>query len=186
MNPGNGQLAKWELLLTGEETDFYDCYRNCYDDLNRLGLFLYKDPELVKESIHLLFIELWKIRAKLRDVSNIREYTFTIFKRILYKQKTGSVKHWSRIAIIENTAGDPASYTASYEEMLIHNQENEQARQKLRNALPSLGERQRELIRLRYFEAKSIEEIASITSLTPRTIYNTIHNALTKLRELLG
>ena len=52
--------------------------------------------------------------------------------------------------------------------------------------MDKLSDRQRELIQLRYLEEKCIDEIAALTSLTPRTIYNTLHNALTRLREAMG
>ena len=176
---------KWELLLSQTETDFYQCFTLCYDDLYRLGLYLYKDAELVKESIQLLFIELWKIKDKLTAVKNIKEYVLTIFKRILYKQKTGSVKHWSQLAMIDSSTVTEEHFTASYEDMLIQHQDTVGLQNKLFQMLSHLADRQMELIRMRYFEEKSIEEIAAITLLTPRTIYNTLHNALAKLRELM-
>ena len=184
MEPGN-KTGKWELLRSADEHDMLGGFRLCYDDLYRLGLFLYKEPELVKESIHLLFIELWKIRDRLQEVNNIKEYTLTIFKRTLYKQKTGSVKHWSKIEMIDSETGNNELFTSSYEEMMISTQEDALVRNRLLAVLPQLAERQRELIRMRYFEEKTIDEIAAITSLTPRTIYNTLHNSLARLRELL-
>jgi RNA polymerase sigma factor (sigma-70 family) len=185
-NSGDTSSVKFALLLSGEEADFYNCFHVCYDDLYRLGIFLYKDAELVKESIHLLFIELWKIKDKLSGVKNIKEYVLTIYKRILYKQKTGVVKHWSKIEMIDTSIASDELYIASYEEMMINAQESNLLRNRLLNALPQLAERQKELIRLRYFEEKSIEEIAVLTALTSRTIYNTLHNALAKLREFMG
>jgi RNA polymerase sigma factor (sigma-70 family) len=186
MDPGNKTgNDKWELLQSANEQDMFGGFRRCYDDLYRLGLFLYKEPELVKESIHLLFIELWKIRERLPEVTNIKEYSITIFKRVLYKQKTGSVKHWSKIEMIDSKTGHNELFTDSYEEMMISTQEDTLARNRLLAVLPQLGERQRELIRMRYFEEKSIDEIAALTALTPRTIYNTLHNSLARLRELL-
>ncbi|MEO5893653.1 MAG: sigma-70 family RNA polymerase sigma factor [Ferruginibacter sp.] len=178
--------AKWELLLSGEEQDFYDCFNCCYDELYRFGIFLYKEPELVKESIQLLFIEIWKIKYKLKEVNNIKEYVLTIYKRVLYKEKTGSVKYWSKTGMIDDVTHTQELYIDSYEEMMISTQTDKLLRDRLSTVLPQLGERQRELIRMRYFEEKSIDEIAIITSLTSRTIYNTLHNALSRLRELLG
>ena len=184
--PGNqNNTTNWDLLRTGTEQDFYASYLACYDDLYRLGLYLYKEPELVREGIHLLYIELWNMRDRFGEVLRIREYVLTIFKRVLYKQKTSSVKHWSRIEAIDSGETNEDFYTASYAEMLINNQESDILRNKLKAVLPLLGERQQELIRMRYFEERSIDEIAQITGLATRTIYNTMHNALSRLKELL-
>ena len=177
---------KWELLLSGNEEDMYESFRLCYDDLYRLGIYLYQDVQLVREAIHLLYIEVWKIREKLSSIQHIRQYVLTIFKRILYKLKTGSVNHWSKIESYHSEDISRQEICLSYEEILVQSQEQSAQRQRLIDALPLLGERQRELIRLRFFEEKSIEEIARLTGLTARTVYNTLHNSLGRLRELLG
>ncbi|MBC7868262.1 MAG: sigma-70 family RNA polymerase sigma factor [Gloeobacteraceae cyanobacterium ES-bin-316] len=182
----NIPFNKWELLLSTSEKDFHQCFNLCYDDLYRLGLYLYKNAELAKECIQLLFIELWKIKDRLADVKNLKEYVLTIFKRILYKQKTGSVKHWSQLVMIDAAMVGEEHYTESYEDMLVAHQESQSMQNKLLQALPLLAQRQKELIMLRYFQEKSIEEIANITLLTPRTIYNTLHNALARLKEMMG
>ena len=119
------------------------------------------------------------------EVKNIKEYVLTIFKRILYKQKMELIKHWSKIEMIDNTSSFDDLFIASYEEMMVNTQESDILRNRLLGLLPQLADRQLELIRMRYFEEKSIEEIASFTCLTPRTIYNTLNNALAKLRELI-
>ena len=177
---------KWELLLSGHAEDMYESFRLCYDDLYRLGIYLYQDVQPVREAIHLLYIEVWKIRDKLGSVQNIRQYVLTIFKRILYKLKTGAVNHWSKIESYHSEEVIQNEICSSYEEILVQSQEQSAQRQRLINALPLLGERQRELIRLRFFEEKTIEEIAKITGLTARTVYNTLHNSLGRLREILG
>jgi RNA polymerase sigma factor (sigma-70 family) len=184
----NGDIVNpaWELLLTGREEDLYKGFTLCYDDLYRLGLYLYKDVELVKESIQLLFLELWKMKTRSVEVKNCKEYVLTIFKRILYKQRTGVVKHWSRLEIFDQDVFVNEHYTEAYEEILILHQQEEGVRARLMRLLPLLSERQKELIRMRYFEEKNIDEIVELTSLTARTIYNTLHNALGKLRELLA
>ena len=53
----------------------------------------------------------------------------------------------------------------------------------LRNAVESLPERQRELVQLRFYEHMSYEEIAMKTSLSVRTVYNKLHEAIKKLRS---
>jgi len=45
--------------------------------------------------------------------------------------------------------------------------------------------RQKEIIRLRYFDAVSFKDIADQTGLSERTIYNTLHNAIKVLRDVI-
>jgi RNA polymerase sigma factor (sigma-70 family) len=186
--PENSEISvkAWKSLRDGDEKGFYTCFHCCYDDLYHLGLFLYKDHELVKESIHLLFIELWKIKEKLPAVTNIKEYTLTIFKRILYKQKTGAVNHWTKIDIIDDEVLDAQFSLFSYEQILINSQEDSINQNRLALLIDQLSDRQKQLIRLRYLDEKTIAEISADTGLTARTIYNTLQNALLKLKELFG
>jgi RNA polymerase sigma factor (sigma-70 family) len=170
----------WQLLVEGERQGLYECFNIFYEDLYKLGLSLYRDPELVKESIHDLFLELWKIRGKLTDVKNVQQYVITIFKRVLYKAKKGQGITWDELE-----EGEEFSLVAevSYEEILIASQQHTAIQQQLQVALSELSERQKQLIRLKYFEQLSFREIADQTSLTERTIYNTLHNAMQVLRK---
>ncbi|MDP9075982.1 MAG: sigma-70 family RNA polymerase sigma factor [Bacteroidota bacterium] len=178
-------VKNWQLLADGEQQGLYECFDVFYDDLYRFGLSLYKNPELVKESINNLFIELWKIKDKLSAVKNIQQYVLTIYKRVLYK------------TYINNTCGMPfdgldqetieAGLTEqSYETILIASQHDEHLKKRLQQALSQLSPRQKEIIRLRYFEQTSIEGIAELTGLTERTIYNTMYNAIKVLKEVFA
>lgn len=173
----------WQLLAEGERQGLYECFNIFYEDLYKLGLSLYKDPELVKESIHDLFLELWKIRQKLVTVNNVQQYVITIFKRVLYKAKKG--QGYAIYEIDGPEAGEDLllATEVSYEEVLIASQQNAAIQERLHIALSELSERQKQLIRLKYFEKLTFREIADKTSLTERTIYNTLHNAMQLLRK---
>ena len=176
-------VNNWDLLISGNDEEFFEGFTHYYDDLYRLGFFLYRDTELSKECIQLLFIELWKLRRKSPEIHNAKEYIIKIYKRVLYKQKKVMTGYSAKISLVHNYSDlDHFSETESGhpgEAIFDHNEEQK----RLSAILDQLSNRQRELIKMRYLEEKSIDEIAAITSLTPRTIYNTLHNALTKLRE---
>ena len=174
----------WQLLAEGEQQGLYECFDIFYDDLYRFGLSMYKNPELVKEGINNLFIELWKIKDKLSAVKNIQQYVLTIYKRVLYKtyaNYTSSIP----FETLEQDAIESSLTEQSYEAILIASQQDEHLKRRLQNALGQLSPRQKEIIRMRYFEQTSFEEIAAQTGLTERTIYNTIYNAIKILKEVL-
>lgn len=185
MDDHQGILKNWKLLAEGEKQGLYACFSLFYDDLYRFGMFLYKDPELIKESIQNLFLELWKIRHKLQDVENIQQYVLTIYKRIIYQtnQKT-SLKNISQDIHLEELRHDEIT-VSSYESILIASQEDEQLKKRLAHALGKLTPRQKEVIQMRYYECLSFKEISHKTQLTERTIYNTLHSAVNVLRECL-
>lgn len=180
-----GVIKNWKLLAEGEQQGLYACFNLFYDDLYRFGMSLYRDPELVKESIQNLFIELWQIRHKLSGVENIQQYVFTIFKRIIYKtyQKVNCKDASNEINLEE--LSDHCLSVSSYEAILVASQEDEYLKTRLQNALINLSPRQKEIVQLRYFDCLSFKEISHKTQLTERTVYNTLHNAVTVLRENL-
>lgn len=178
-------IKNWKLLVEGEKQGLYACFNFFYDDLFRFGMSLYRDPELIRESIQNLFIELWSIRHKLTDVVNIQQYVFTIYKRIIYKtyQKSGP-KDSVSVLQLEDIEEQYVTVN-SYEEMLIASQEDEYLKKRLQLAMGKLTPRQKEIVMLRYFECLSFKEISERTCLTERTVYNTLHNAVNVLREIL-
>ncbi len=186
MKDKHQEISKnWKLLAEGEKQGLYDCFNLFYDDLYRLGLSLYRNVELIKESIQNLFLELWQIRHKLAAVENIRQYVFTVYKRTIYKTNL-------KYHIKGSTDGHDLSLldekyisVNSYEAILIASEEDELKSIQLRNALKSLSPRQKEIIQLRYYECLSFKDIALKTKLTERTVYNTLHNAVNVLRDLL-
>ena len=84
----------------------------------------------------------------------------------------------------DNPAGEPAEQP--YESVLMDMQEEAGIREKLHKVLDRLSPRQKEIIRLRYYEQMAIRDIAAKTLLAERTVYNTLYNALEILREVLG
>ena len=173
----------WRLLIEGEKQGLYECFGIFYDDLYRFGLSMYKNPELVKEGINNLFIELWKIREKLATVNNIQQYVLTTYKRVLYK----TYQHYNSSIKFEELNQDSIEYSyaeQSYETILIASQHDEHFKKRLQKALSQLTPRQKEIVQMRYFDQIEFADIVIITGLTERTIYNTLHNAIKMLKEV--
>jgi RNA polymerase sigma factor (sigma-70 family) len=174
----------WQLLADGEQQGLYKCFDIFYDDLYKFGLSLYKNPEMVKEGINNLFIELWKIKHKLSGVTNIQQYVLTIYKRVLYKTYTDYTSLMPFEPLDQELIECSINAEQSYETILIASQQDEHLKKRLQNALSQLSPRQKEIIRMRYFEQTSFEQIAAETGLTERTIYNTLYNAIKILKEV--
>lgn len=186
MNLKHSDLYKnWQLLAEGEKQGLYECFNLFYDDLYRFGLALYKDPALVKEGIHNLFLELWGIKHKLADVKNVQQYTLTIFKRVLYKTYQQWSNHQGKTFSGLNPADREEEVEQSYEAILIESQQDEHLKLRLKKAMNQLSPRQKEIIRLRYFDQAGFKSIAEQTGLTERTVYNTLYNAIKVLREVI-
>ena len=73
-----------------------------------------------------------------------------------------------------------------YEELLIAFQQTEEKKEQLGRALATLTKKQIEIIRLKFFDNLSYAEISEKTSLTTRTVYNIIYEAINRLRESMA
>lgn len=167
--------------MTGGDKDaFLTLYQGHYQALFCYGFSLSADRELTKDCIQELFLEMWKTRPSLnKEVKNVRSYLFTWLRRKISREL-------SRLAKERSADEDMEEFPflqLSYEELLIAFQQSEEKKQQLRTALKKLTVRQLEIIKLKFFENLSYRNIAAQTSLTPRTVYNLIYEAIRQLRE---
>jgi RNA polymerase sigma-70 factor (ECF subfamily) len=172
------EIDHWKCMLEGDQNAFLKIYNLHYPDLFRYGFYLTKDKEVTKDCIQEVFLELWKNSAAInKNVQDIKGYLFTWLRRKINKAVSHSINQKAK----ESTAC-LGGEELSYEELLIAFQTTEQEKERLTHALSNLTKKQLELIKLKYFDNLSYEQIACKTSLTTRTIYNTIYEALRHLR----
>ncbi len=157
-------------------------YNSTYFHLVRFGLKITANDELVKDCVTQLFFQLWDKHTRLNAVTHVRAYLFTSLRRMLldkleYHSKTDAAI--SRLSTKEDHEELP------YEEIIIRVQHDEELRQKLYRAMEQLTPKQKELIRLMFFEGLNYEQVAAQTSQSIKTAYNTIYNAIQVLRKVL-
>ncbi|TDE49077.1 RNA polymerase sigma factor [Flavobacterium sp. GT3P67] len=152
-----------------------------YNELFRYGVKFTSDVEMTKDALNQFFIHLWDNRDKLQHVDNLKAYLFVSYKRWLITHLQKSKKH--RVLFRDNIfIKEPSEQ--SYEEYLVKQIEEEEIGFVLRDAIKGLPARQRQLLQLRFYEHMSFEEIAEETSLSVRTVYNKLHEAIKKLRTV--
>ena len=173
------EIDQWKCMLEGDQNAFLKIYNLHYGALFRYGFYLTKDKELTKDCIQEVFLELWKNSAAVnKHVHDVKGYLFTWLRRKINSSVCYTIKQKAK----ESTAG-PDGEELPYEELLIAFQTTEQQKERLTRALGHLTKKQLEIIKLRYYDNLSYEQIASHTSLATRTIYNTIYEALRLLRS---
>lgn len=172
----------WNELQQHNEHGLYKIYHELYDNLYHYGISVVPDKQMVKEAINDVFVELWKKREQLIMPDHIPNYVFICFKRrlskLLGKGQKKSGKHESLLF--------QELEVQSYETVLISQETDVQLRNKMEKVLAQLTTRQKEFIRLRFYENMSMEEISLKTSASIRTIYNTLHTAIVQLRKIMS
>ena len=150
-----------------------------YEELYRYGIKFTLDAAETKDSVNQFFLYFWEQRNKLQPVENPKAYIFTSYKHWLLAWLRQQ-KQRKTFPLPEDTAQQLSE--PSYEHYLIEQVQDEELAEALRQAIATLPARQRQLLQLRFYEHLSHEEIAEKTSLSIRTVYNKLHEAVKKLR----
>lgn len=169
----------WKQLQSGHQQALLALYDRHYIGLLNYGMKLTGNRDLTRDCITQILLRLWDSRQKLPMVENVRSYLLTCLRRELVTELKGATTRITRNNRMQSSMSDSE---LPYEEYLIQSQTNEALREKLEKAFEKLTEREKELLRLRFFEDLDYDEIAAQCSITKRTAYNIIHTAIKTLK----
>lgn len=167
----------WTELRNGQKDALLELYNQHYTGLVNYGIKLTGNRELSVDCFTQVLLRLWDSRFKLPAVENVRSYLLTCLRReIISEIKLRSDKR----PLLQQPQKE-----FSYEDYLVQIQHNEELKERLAKAMTSLTQREKELLRLKFFEDVDYDEIAHRCSITKRTAYNIIHQALKTLKKSL-
>ena len=166
-----------DQVRNGDEEALFSLMTLYYNDLFKYGLKFTADRSLTKDIIQQFILHIWANRTKFQVVEDVDRYLFVAFKRFLIQELRKNSRHNAMYA------DTPVDAEYPDEVFMIIFQQNDVLSKALFKAIESLPPRHKELLRLRYYEQMSFEEIAEKTSLSTRTIYNNLYEALKKLRS---
>ena len=178
MHQTSKPISLWRKIREGDKEALFVLYDDTYFHLVRYGLSVYADSDLVKDCIGQLFLKLWDRHTTLNDVENVQSYLFTALRRLIVDYLQAENRAGATIQGLHAEEGKEASY----EEVIIARERDEELRRNLTDALNALTPKQIELIRLKFYENLSYKEIADISSQSVKTSYNTIYDAIKVLR----
>lgn len=172
----------WRKFRKGDRKAFAVIFNQYMPLLHHYGIKFFHNETLVEDSIQDLFLELWRTRESLAEVSSVKYYLIVSFRRILLKKLKNSQKQ----GVVHDHATDNLpEYEESFEALLIRLQTEEGFQSSLSKAIDGLSSRQREAIRLKFFQQKSYQEITSIMGINYQTARKFIYKALSNLRKTL-
>jgi RNA polymerase sigma factor (sigma-70 family) len=174
-------LHLWNQFRNGNADAFDGLMRAHYQDLFNYGTRFTRDEELVKDCIQDLFLTLWTNRLSISETSFVKYYLLKSLRHNL----TRAISRWRHY----NHPGEGHfenlfSGAPSLETNLIREEHLADLAKKMRKVLAGLTRRQQEVIYLRFYMDADVEEIAEIMSLTRQSVYNLLHDALSKLRRV--
>ncbi len=186
-NSGNTELEMledarlWDSFKQGNARAYALIYERYVRLLFSYGSKISSDRDLVKDCIHDLFYYLWEHKANLGHTHHISYYLFKSLRRGLINKLNKSHLDHENISVDYHFKVIP-----SYENEVVENQDWEDDRRKLTEALGQLPGRQKEAIYLKYYHDLSFEEIASVMAVNRRSVYKLVDKALHNLQKNLS
>ncbi|UII21464.1 RNA polymerase sigma factor [Fulvivirga ligni] len=184
-NPTTEQLdiechQLWIDVQSGNKLAFRHLYDLYLDDLFSYGRRITSDESVIEDCIHDVFTDIWKYKNNIQIKSSLKFYLFKSLQRKVIHVLKASRKYPTSDINEVYLEGVP-----SYEEDLISEQTEKERKKKFSNSLQHLTKRQREIIKLRYQDNFSNEEISDIMNLSIESTYNLISKAIGKLKKVL-
>ncbi|WP_316820740.1 sigma-70 family RNA polymerase sigma factor [Pedobacter gandavensis] len=159
--------------------DIYVLYQQHYNYLVFVGLKSGLDLCAVKDLINQIFLGFLEKGTDFSQVSNVKAYISTTFRRKLIDSYRSSQKYkMESLDEFSDAWSEPST-----EERLLNSQALEELKEKLSRIYEGLPRRCQTVIFLKYYEGLSNEEIAERSSLTIRSVYNNLFEGIKRMRE---
>lgn len=168
----------WEGIRQGDINALFRLYELLFTHLLNFGIRYSADLDLARDLVNEMFMEIWDKQQALPEVDNVQSYLLSYIKRKV-------TRHYYHDELRQKaiSAQQDELHELSYEEFIVNIQSEQHLRSKLKTALQKLTPKQKELVQLKFFDDLSYIEIAERTSLTVKTAYNTIYDALKILKK---
>jgi RNA polymerase sigma-70 factor (ECF subfamily) len=167
------------LLRSGSQFAFERLFENYSQKLYRFSLSYLKSETEAEEIVQDVFLKLWENRDKLRNETSFQSYLFTIaFNDIR--------KHFNKKARDERYRTEILEFLSDENPSIETNPDFETLVIKLESLIDQMPDRRKEIFQKRKKEAKSVKDIASEMSISPKTVENQITEAMNYLKKEFG
>ena len=170
--------ACWRQLKEGNAEALGYLYDTYIDRLFHAALKITDNRELAKDALQEIFIEIWHYRASIGVVNHSYSYLVKVLKSIILKKIKRKVVvnelHDSRQLLQENE---------NIEETIVSSERINEQKSRLNMAMAQLTSRQKQVVRLRFFEGLTYEQIAVKLRMNYQSVNNLAFRAMLSLRK---
>lgn len=167
----------WKEFRNGSELAFTAIYKRYATDLYHYGERLTGNKQIIEDSLHDLFVELWRRRSKYESVRHLKFYLLKSFRHRLIK----NIRRNKRFA---DACNIEASLSVEIE--LPGEQTAELDRQLMEESINGLSAREKQAVFLRFYDELTYEEIASLMSISTKSTYKLMYRALEALKKAMA
>ncbi|WP_225865798.1 RNA polymerase sigma factor [Dyadobacter aurulentus] len=177
MTPVQSDSQLWNRFRQGDRDAFRQIYQLFAGDLLNYGYKVCGDIQLIEDSVHDLFVEIWQRRDHLSETDSIRFYLFRALRnKISTSQRKNS--HYDSFETLESSADE-----FLIEQHLIDEEQRDGLLRQLRTSYGFLSQRQQQALHMRFFLHLSNEEIAELMGINYQSACKFIYSGLKALRE---
>lgn len=182
MKTGKELNSEWDAFLQTENgAAFHALYAHYHDYLTYIGIKKGARSEKVKDCINDLFLYVFESREKLTGVKNHHNYLVTAFLRNLFRKEHFSAEESLELADLPDTHSYPSA-----EAQYIAQHTQEHVAEILKTYIDKLSGSQAQMIYQKFYLGLSYEEISLSNHISIKTAYNTIYNAVDRLKKMIG
>jgi RNA polymerase sigma factor (sigma-70 family) len=182
LKKGKDLKTEWDsFILDGNSVSFYDIYAHYHEYFTYIGIKKGASAEKAKDCINDLFLYVYETREKLGHITNHHNYLVTSFLRKLFRKE-----HFNAQESLDLYDLDEMPSYPSVETQYIREHTSHQVTLTLKNYIDKLSESQSRLIYQKFYLGLSYEDIAQSNNIAVKTAYNTIYNAVEKLKKIIG
>jgi RNA polymerase sigma factor (sigma-70 family) len=168
----------WTRLKMGDPEALGYLYDKYADRLFLTAMRITVEREVAKDALQDVFIECWNYRASLADITSPEAYLSRVLRNILVRKlKTRPLI--GQLYVAEHL---PCSED-NREDVLIALENDKQKTHRLKNALSNLTSRQILILKLRFYEGLSYEQIADRLSMNYQSVNNLAFRTIMRLRQ---
>lgn len=160
--------------LAYEEIFIYYFNRYC-----NYGKKFTDDSTLIEDAAQETMLAIWNKRDTIPTIDQVAAYFYTSFRYILFNK----LKQHKKTVGEEHFTEEPEF---SIDHFMIKKELDNELRIRLKTALASLTDRQREAIFLKFYEGLSYEEVSAIMNISTKATYKIMARALGMLKENFG
>jgi len=172
----------WKEFKEGSELAFTVIYKKFVYDLYHYGERITPDRELIEDSIHDFFVDLWNHRDAYGDVLNLKFYLIKGFKYRLIR----NIQNRRKFPIEYRLAEDyDIEIVLPKESEWISMQASDEKRASIVQSLNALTRREKEAITLKFYDGLTYEQIAELMALSVKSTYKLVYRAIDALRASL-
>jgi len=173
----------WARFQQGDEVAFGEIYKTYLDTIYQYARRYTRDEQLIEDVIHDLFIYLWQHKAQLSQPLSIKFYLFSAIKRALLKEILK--RKAESISLPDSLEREKLLPEYAVEDILFENQNGEDLKVVMDQALTTLSFNQRKAIELKFYHNLSCHEISVIMGLSPDNIYKLISRGIGVIKKNL-